>query len=85
MPERAEPIHHGFLRIEAILWDGSHHLFSPRVLDVMLANKRVAKFKRKSGWVTIGVDPVRVCRLNDACHVYYGRERRRPLARASQI
>ena len=45
--------------IDVILKDGTYHHFTPRVLDVLLDSHRVYKFKRSSGWATIGVDPVR--------------------------
>jgi hypothetical protein len=56
--------------------DGSFHHFTPHVLDVLLENDRVLKFKRSSGWVTVGVDPVRAKRREDFNHIYYGPERR---------
>ncbi|MCK4509647.1 MAG: hypothetical protein KAU27_13945 [Desulfuromonadales bacterium] len=45
--------------MDVILKDGTYHHFTPRVLDVLLESHRVHKFKRSSGWTTIGVDPVR--------------------------
>ena len=45
--------------IDVILKDGTYHHFTPRVLNVLLESHRVHKFKRTSGWATIGVDPVR--------------------------
>ena len=45
--------------IDVILKDGTYHHFTPRVLNVLLESHRVHKFKRTSGWTTIGVDPVR--------------------------
>ena len=45
--------------IDVILKDGTYHHFTPRVLNVLLESHRVHKFKRSSGWATIGVDPVR--------------------------
>jgi hypothetical protein len=29
------------------------------MLDLLIASKEVIKFKRSSGWVTIGADPIR--------------------------
>jgi len=77
MPERVAPNRTGLPRIEAILLDGSHHTLTPHVLDVMLDNDRVLKFKRATGWVTVGIDPVRVNCTKDVFHSYYGQERRR--------
>jgi hypothetical protein len=63
--------------IETILTDGTSCQIRPRVLDNLLENGRVMRFKRSSGWVTVGVDPVRAKRRNDVCLLYYGPERRR--------
>lgn len=63
--------------IDVILKDGTYHHFTPRVLDVLLESNRVMKFKRTSGWVTVGVDPIRVrCRVGHTNHGYHGPERR---------
>ncbi len=45
--------------IDVILKDGTYHHFTPRVLDILLESQRVHKFKRSTGWATVGVDPVR--------------------------
>lgn len=45
--------------IDVILKDGTYHHFTPRVLNVLLESHRVHKFRRKDGWATVGVDPVR--------------------------
>jgi len=29
------------------------------ILDILIESKKIVKFKRSSGWVTIGVDPIR--------------------------
>lgn len=66
------------MHIDVILKDGSYHHFPPRTLDVLLDSNRVMKFRRSSGWVTVGVDPVRVnCKAGYSCHAYHGPERRR--------
>jgi len=62
--------------IETILHDGTFHIFTPQVLDVMLANSHVVRFKRSYGWVTIGSDPVRVRSRREANTFYHGTERR---------
>lgn len=62
--------------IDVILMDGTHCEIQSKVLDVMLDNGRVLKFRRSNGWVTVGVDPVRARRRNDFCDLYYGQERR---------
>jgi hypothetical protein len=77
MPERAMQRPDVHPPIEAILTDGTSCQLRPKVLDNLLENGRVMRFKRSSGWVTVGVDPVRAKRRNDICLLYYGPERRR--------
>lgn len=60
--------------IDAILHDGTYHHFTPHVLNVLLGSNQVYKFKRSSGWATVGVDPIRTMREDN--HVYHGPERR---------
>lgn len=62
--------------IDVILKDGTYHHFTPRVLDVLLDTRRVLKFKRSSGWATVGVDPVRTRKLDPVSNGYNGLERR---------
>jgi hypothetical protein len=71
-PQVRESVH----RIELIMSDGTQIHVTPRVLDVLLETNRVMKFKRSSGWVTVGLDPVRVKRRSDYCEIYNGTERR---------
>ena len=60
--------------IDVILKDGTYHHFTPRVLDVLLEGQRVLKFKRSSGWATVGVDPIRAKKNQN--NPYHGVERR---------
>lgn len=63
--------------IDVILKDGTYHHFTPRVLNVLLESHRVHKFKRSSGWATIGIDPVRTNKPGLTNGTYSnGRERR---------
>jgi hypothetical protein len=62
--------------IDVILKDGTYHHFTPRVLNVLLESYRVHKFKRSSGWVTVGIDPVRTKKDHNSCPTYTGSERR---------
>lgn len=66
----------GSSHIETILHDGSFHMFTPQVLDVMLANSQVSRFMRSHGWVTIGADPVRIRNRRERNPFYHGEERR---------
>jgi len=65
--------------IDVILKDGTYHHFTPQVLSVLLESYRVLRFKRSSGWVTVGVDPVRVGNRAGAFG-YSGHERRTAVA-----
>ncbi len=76
MPERIIRKQEGERHIEAIFPDGTAHHVLPRVLDVLLENNSVARFRRVSGWVTVGLDPIRAKRRSDVCPLYYGPERR---------
>lgn len=62
--------------IDVILKDGTYHFFTPRVLDVLLESHRVQKFKRSSGWATVGIDPVRTRQAVGADQDFNGMERR---------
>ena len=59
MPERGELRRKGLDRIEVTLVKGTCLLFSPAVLDKLLEHNCVKQFKRKSGWITVGVHPIR--------------------------
>jgi len=39
--------------------DGRHDYVKDFVLDHLIESKEIARFRRCTGWVTIGVDPVR--------------------------
>lgn len=62
--------------IDVIMKDGTYHHFTPRVLDVLLESHRVHKFKRSSGWATVGVDPIRTKKADNSAHHYGGMDRR---------
>jgi len=77
MPEHAFHSRTERSYIDVILKDGTYHHFTPRVLNVLLESHRVHKFKRTSGWATIGVDPVRTKKPGLANTTYTnGRDRR---------
>lgn len=42
--------------------DGRNDYVKGFVLDKLIEEKQISKFKRSSGWVTVGVDPVRTAR-----------------------
>ena len=76
MPMQAEQWRGVKQPIDVILADGTSNQIPPNALDVLLDNNRVLKFRRASGWVTVGVDPVRSRRSNFAFDSYSGPERR---------
>jgi hypothetical protein len=43
------------------------------MLDALIGSRKIAKFHRRTGWVTLGVDPIRV---RDNKHSFKGIERR---------
>jgi hypothetical protein len=76
MPERRAQVSPGYSLIEATIGDGTHHLLAPSVLDVLLENNQVIKFKRSSGWVTVGIDPIRFKNRHEASRLFNGHDRR---------
>lgn len=76
MPEQAFLSKRERSYIDVILKDGTYHHFTPRVLNVLLESRRVHKFKRTSGWATVGVDPVRTSKMECIGGRYSGPDRR---------
>lgn len=66
----------GLVSIEAIRNDGTVFFCHPPMLDALLEKNHVTKFKRKSGWVTVGVDPVRTTSVPEDFQLFGGHERR---------
>jgi len=51
----------GVSKIVHVLYsDNNYDFVSDQKLDDLIRSNKIVKFKRKSGWVTIGVDPVRL-------------------------
>jgi hypothetical protein len=73
MPDRRGPEQK---HIHVIIRDGNYQHLTPKVLDVLLEKNRVKKFKRSSGWVTAGIDPIRVKDRRDASRLFSGSDRR---------
>ncbi len=53
--------------------DNRYDMVKSTRLDDLIGSNAVSKFERSSGWVTIGVDPIRAPRKNTQ---YTGPERR---------
>lgn len=66
----------GLVRIETLTNDGTVLFCHPPMLDALLEKNRVTKFRRKSGWVTVGVDPVRTTTVPEDFQLFGGHERR---------
>ncbi|RME40466.1 MAG: hypothetical protein D6794_02190 [Deltaproteobacteria bacterium] len=47
------------MMIPVVYADGRHDMVKPRVLDQLIAEKKIVRFRRASGWVDIETDPVR--------------------------
>lgn len=63
------------MMIPVMLKDGTDELVQPQVLDRLLEEDKVLFFKRSTGWVVIGRDPLR----GMGGGVYEGKERRSSL------
>ena len=63
-------------RIEVITNEGTVYFCHPPMLDALLEKNNVKKFRRKSGWVTVGVDPIRTKSRREASYLFDGHERR---------
>jgi hypothetical protein len=62
--------------IHVIARDGTYQHLTPKVLDVLLEKNLLMKFKRSSGWVTVGIDSIRVKDRRDASRLFSGSDRR---------
>jgi hypothetical protein len=79
MPDRRAKRGPGQPTIEVITKGGSYQHLTPYVLDILLANNKVMKFKRSSGWAIVGVDPIRVKERRQVSRPFTGLDRRSPL------
>jgi hypothetical protein len=66
----------GLDRIEVMTNKGTVLFCQPPMLDALLEKNHVTKFRRKSGWVTVGVDPIRIESVPEASQLFNGNERR---------
>ena len=46
--------------IHVIRTDNHYDYVKDFMLDLLIASKEILRFERSSGWVTIGVDPIRM-------------------------
>jgi hypothetical protein len=66
----------GQQHIHVIARDGTYQHLTPPVLDVLLEKNIVMQFKRSSGWVTAGFDPIRVKDRREASCLFNCPDRR---------
>jgi hypothetical protein len=76
MPDRRVLRRPGQQHIRVITRDGACQHLTPPVLDVLLEKNHVMKFNRSSGWVTAGIDPIRVKDRREASRHFNGSDRR---------
>ena len=62
--------------IEVELHDGDHITVPPEGLDRLLQHHLAKGFRRRSGWVMVGIHPIRTA--SRSRNGFYGRERRHP-------
>ena len=65
--------------IHVITRDGAYQYLPPLGLDALLEKNQVMKFRRSSGWVTVGVDPLRVKDRHETSRFFNGPDRRSAL------
>ena len=76
MANRSKKFNPNHCSIIAIIEDGSCHYLSPSALNVLLSHNLVLKFERSDGWVTVGVDPIRISNRFETDQSYFGPDRR---------
>jgi hypothetical protein len=54
--------------IHVVRIDNRYDYVKDFVLDRLIESKGIIKFKRRTGWVTIGVDPIRQSHRGSAFH-----------------
>jgi hypothetical protein len=47
------------MKIQVCYPDDQFDYVNADILDILILSKKIIRFKRSSGWVTIGVDPIR--------------------------
>ena len=59
--------------IEVEYKNGSCDFVMPETLDSLLEQKTIIGFRRATGWIAVGLDPIRV----NVCKPFWGAEQRR--------
>ena len=76
MPDRRARRKFGQAHIDVVTSDGHYRHLTPLALDIMLEKNQIKQFKRSSGWVTVGVDPIRVRDRREGDGSFDGPDRR---------
>jgi hypothetical protein len=76
MPDRRARRGPGQPTIEVITTGDSYQRVTPYVLDILLENNKIKMFRRSSGRVIVGVDPIRVKDRREATLPFSGADRR---------
>ncbi len=66
--------------IKVMYQNDTYDMVKPFMLDELIAHARIKKFLRASGWVEIGLDPIR----GIGGGAYLGKERREEIASAPE-
>lgn len=53
------------MMIPVVYTTGTHDIVKPELLNRLIVNGVIEQFKRATGWVKIGRDPIRQMRQND--------------------
>ena len=61
------------MMIRVMYNNGSFDMVKPALLDNLLGSQKVTSFKRSTGWVVVGRDPIRAASRSAR---YHGPERR---------
>ena len=75
MVDRRDPRRLG-QHIHVITRDGAYQHLIPLVLEALLEKNQVMKFRRSSGWVTVGIDPLRGKDRREISRLLNGPDRR---------
>jgi hypothetical protein len=59
--------------IHIVRTDNRYDYVKDFILDILIESKEIFKFKRSTGWVTLGVDPIRRSKRDS---VFNGTDRR---------
>ena len=54
--------------IHVVRVDNRYDYVKDFILDILIESKEIVKFKRRTGWVTIGIDPIRRSHRDSAFH-----------------